>query len=50
MNVATLSPQRTCMFMECIGQAIGHVILTELTLLWAVELVQLVKEAKEYRQ
>ena len=41
--------------MELIDQASGHVVLTELLSLWAmelvwlVELVELVEEAREYR-
>ena len=31
---------------KCIDQTIGHVALTELSLLWAVELVELAKEAE----
>ena len=37
------SLQWTCTFMKCIEQNSGHVTLTELSSLWAVELVRLVE-------
>ena len=48
MEAATLLPlsEHTYTFMKCINQASGHVALLELSSLWAVELVQLAKEAK----
>ena len=49
MNAARFSLPSECgTFMECIDQASGHVVLTELSSLWPVELKGLVEEAREY--